>query len=785
MHHLVISLRAEDYDRLGADEKEKQQSLKKITRHALEKLKEQVGADKLVWAAGIHLNTDNPHVHIAVQKTYFDKNLERKFLGRIPAELLPHYERNGEEKIFAPGILIEAANEKLDEILLEKVKAQKELKQNFQTKTEQNHSTEKIQENISNKAEKIEPDDKQVNTEIERERDILARAILAKFYLEKTRENLESLENHGDKRRFKIYDEMTKKNRKISLFDLERRAEKTANRQIKNLQITDTIKKDELRKNLMEAEMQKNMDGIKRIKTILSNLIVKENETLRGRENNFNQIKPLAEKIRQDCRRENRKLPIPNLSREDLEMLQAGSIKKKDIRAANYFERVRIELARERNEPSRTNDEIARLKAKRTLSELKVLSFEKQLKDLNDRKRAFPVEIHGGKWSLAKVDSFIEKQQQDDQKIVGKISKVMGRIGLTERQNNLTKYEEIKTAITEKLNEKSEQFSSDSKSENSLFKTLDEFYKNETHPEKENIKADFSAAELAEIESLAFDLKLADIYRENWHGQKQFIENTNAKNEKSAESINKTKQYTIAGRAIAREIICEIESNRAKEELSLFKTHKNFQKFEIENKKTGETKFVSLKEVEFDSRGSILDQTLEYFTENREKRRARNEIEKTIKEKNIELKENLKSAKLFSKIAAEDTRDHKTKSLFGTAGYNHAPLFTPKELITVELRIKQTESKSEAGKLQKILDSADFEKSENLSAILSSFSAKGEESKTAKQNAFIEQSEDVSIGKSEIRTETNQTQMRENKTQIERPATRENKAESLNQDRGR
>ncbi len=59
LHHLVISLRAEDYDRLGADEKEKQESLKKITRHALKALEESIGADRLAWAAGVHRNTDN------------------------------------------------------------------------------------------------------------------------------------------------------------------------------------------------------------------------------------------------------------------------------------------------------------------------------------------------------------------------------------------------------------------------------------------------------------------------------------------------------------------------------------------------------------------------------------------------------------------------------------------------------------------------------------------------------------------------------------------------------
>ena len=75
LHHLVISLRAEDYDRLGTNEKERQQSLKEITRHALKRLEKSVGAERLAWTAGIHRNTDNPHVHIAIQKEYFDKNL--------------------------------------------------------------------------------------------------------------------------------------------------------------------------------------------------------------------------------------------------------------------------------------------------------------------------------------------------------------------------------------------------------------------------------------------------------------------------------------------------------------------------------------------------------------------------------------------------------------------------------------------------------------------------------------------------------------------------------------
>ena len=766
LHHLVISLRAEDYERLGTDEKEKQKSFKEIARHALEKLKEQVGADKLAWAAGIHRNTDNPHIHIAVQKTYFDKNLEKKTLGKIPAELLPHYEKNGYEKIFAPGILIEAAVDKMDEIILEKEKSQKETKQKLRAVEKQKNSTDKKQQNIQKENEKIQPADEQSKVKHEKERDILVRAILAKFYLEKTRGNLESLENHGDKRRFKIYDNIISKNRRMSLFDLERRAEKSANRQIKNLKVTDAAEKEELRKIIVETEMQKNAEGIKRIKTILREVVVKENQNLRKRENNYAQIKPLAEKIRQNYRRENRKLPAPNLSREDLEMLQTESIEKKDVRTANYFERVRTELARERNVPIRTNDEIARLKARQMLSELKTLSFEKQLKDSGKQKRAFPIEIHGEKWSLAKVDSFIEKQQQDDQKFVGKISKALSKIGLVEKPDRLAKFEEIKAAVTEKLNEKNEQLANDLRGEKSILKTIDEFYKNDTNSEKEHIQPKFSAAELAEVESFAFDLKKADVYGENWKQQKQFIENAEGNAKNPAEFITELKHKTIAGRAVAREILCEIELNQAKEEFALFKKHKNFQKFEVTNGKTGEATFVNLKEVEFDSRGSLFDQTLEFFIENREKRNYRRQVEKFIKEKNTELKENLKSAKIFSKIAAEETRDYKTKSFFGSTGYTHTPIFTPKELMTIELRIRQTESKTEAAKLQKILDLVDHSKAENLHKILQGFATDKEPIKAIELNSDNEQQLTVNSEKENKKTVEKNIEIRESKTEI-------------------
>jgi len=767
LHHLVLSFKTEDYERLGKDEKERQKSLKEITRRAMKQFEKEIGADKLSWAAGVHRNTDNPHVHIAIQKEYFDKNLEKKSLNKIPVSLLPHYEKDGAEKTFQPGVLIETATNKLDEILLEK-------EQEISHKNnEQNRIAEKGR-NKSNNSQRLENFPKaKSKVENESEREILAQAILSKYYLEITRENLESLENHGDKRRFKIFDEITKKTRKMSLFDLERRAEKRANRSIKKQNITDPAKKDELQKKLVEGEFEKNAEGIKRIKTILHNLVIKESRELKSRENDYKNIKPLAEKIRVLYKSENKKLPVPLLSSDELEMLQANSLEKKDIRVAHYFEKVRKELSKERGEPTRSNDEIAKLKGRKIFTDLKIRRQEKQLKDFNDHKRAFPVEIDGKKWTLAKVDFLIEKKEQDEKKIVGKLSKIFSKIGLIEEKTSLKQLEETKAAIVEKLVEKNERILSDLAGEKSMLKTLEDFYKNDTNPEKENLQAKFSAAELAEVESFAFDLKLADVYRENWEQQKQHIENTEGFSKNGNESLSESKENIIAGRSLAREIMSEIELARCKEELADFKKNKDFQKFEVTSQKSGEAKFVSLSEVRFDSRGSLFDQTLEYFLENREKRRTRNTLEKFVKEKGIELKENLKSAKDLLKVAGEIATDFRTKSFFGGTHYLYQPIFTPKELMTIELRAGETENKSEAGKLQKIHDSIDNTKAKNLPAILESNAKKKESAKTIEKSSINEQKLPVEIEKDEVKSEEKTNEIRENKIEI------------LNQERGR
>lgn len=717
LHHIVISLKSDDFEKLGIDEAERQHSLKLVTRNVLEKLAESIGAEKLSWTAGIHRNTENPHVHIAIQKEYFDKNLEKKLLSKLPASLLPQYQNSGETRVFVPGKLIDAAETKLEEIIKSK-------------QNERDHSLQTIQAafNQNNPSESDRKDQKD-----QKEREILAQAILAKYHLEKSRDNLDSLENHGDKRRFKINDAISGQTRSMSLFDLERRAEKNANQNQKLKNIRDPKKRDDEIARLVAVEMSQNLDGIKRIKTILHNLIIKEHRNLKALEATYNELKPHAEKIRLQYRREKAKLPIPNLTPDEIETLQTQSIEKGDVRTSEYFERVRHAVSVELGIPTRSVEEIAKLKASQVISGLKVLSHEKQIAEFWNRKRSTQFEIDGKKWSLAKLDAIAQEKAKSNKTIVGKVSDLFSKVGLMKSGNETEKLEEIRNQILIKLDEKFEEMSTGGKREKAIQKMLNGFAEKDTNPEKGTIKPSFTAFDLAETERLSFDLRLTEIYRDNFEEQKALVANFSGTQttDKTASRINKI----ISGRAVARELLCEIELARSKEALAKFKQFKIFHKFEIKNPKAETPQFVSLKEVEFDSSGSIFDQTLEYFIENLDKRQARKEIEKLVELKETELKADVVVAKNMLNAAAEETMNYKSRTIFGSLKYHVEPIFTPQELLTLELRIAETENRREATKLQNILEVFDYSKAKNLAAILEDISVEQIFAKTAKEFA--------------------------------------------------
>jgi hypothetical protein len=110
--HFSVSFLPEDFEALGATREERLERLREVAREAMEDFKRDLrGAHHKLrgykhsrkrresqiewrWVAGVHLNTDNPHIHFLVRKDLVEKDLaggpERSLrVGRIPKELLP------------------------------------------------------------------------------------------------------------------------------------------------------------------------------------------------------------------------------------------------------------------------------------------------------------------------------------------------------------------------------------------------------------------------------------------------------------------------------------------------------------------------------------------------------------------------------------------------------------------------------------------------------------------------------------------------------------------------
>ena len=212
-----------------------------------------------------------------------------------------------------------------------------------------------------------------------------------------------------------------------------------------------------------------------------------------------------------------------------------------------------------------------------------------------------------------------------------------------------------------------------------------------------------------------------------------------------------------------------MEVARAKEDLANFKKNKDYQKFAVTNPKTGSTKYLSLAEIGLNNRASMFEQTIEYFMETAEVRAARRSIEKQFVEKSSELKENLRSAADLLKTAEEiksNTFSNKTRNF-------SQPIFTPQELLTLELRAGNPAEKSEATYLHDILNSVDHSKVRNLPTMLESFVAREESAKSIEKGLASEQKSSIEINKVEQTSEEKKIEVRENKTEI------------INQERGR
>ncbi|MBX3295463.1 MAG: hypothetical protein KF762_07105 [Acidobacteria bacterium] len=690
LHHLVLSFRTDDFRKLGADEERRRRALKDITRAAIKSLETAVAADRLTWAAAVHLNTENPHVHIAIQKQYFTKEIERRVLSKIPREALPHYEVRDGEKVLVPGFLNDAATEKM-EAIIERERMRDKV-------PEQSKRREPFAEHSGRETTSQPMDGSPI--EVAAERMALAKGILAEYELRSIDARIDFLLDHGDKMRFTVSDPKSGQKRRLSLRELENR--------------------------LPGQDTDRNAAPERQIKTILHKMLAKEEASKIQLKSETADVIRETKRIRTEYKNDGRKLPIPSLTKPQLDKLQHQCFEASDVRRFSYIERIRTELERSGEIEPRSKGDLRSILGQKTVSELRFQLYEKKHEELRERGYYRPVDLGGRSMSLAQLDRAHKERDGLAFSFFEKLKTAAARFsqkGAASSGANETDH--LRNEIVEKLNEKLASIRKEAKTEQNKARLLEKILN--ADPEDRGIIAFYSPEQLAEIEKLSVGLRSKPVYERNWKDQCFFIESAGSdcvahrrllKAEPTAD-FGELKNQILAGRALAREIVARARFDKAREDLKIFQDAKRFQKFAVTDKKTGAVAYLSQHDVDLPHRGSLLDRAADELFEGREHRALRRTVESLVKGKQQRLRDDVKAAKEIMVSAARNASEFKEFSYLGLRSTTvYQPIFTSAEIAMLEVRVANTRSPKEAERLQTLVDPATNQSVRSLSDLM-------------------------------------------------------------------
>lgn len=693
LHHLVLSFRPDDYRALGTHEKQRNRAIKDATRASMKQLENALNADRLSWAAAVHLNTENPHVHIAIQKQYFTRDIERQVMLKIPREALPHFEPRDGEKVLVNGFLIEAATEKMDD-LIERDRGQ-----------QKGHREDGIGHTDNPHSERKEYRGKHTDPDVTSERDILRQGIIAQHELRRIEAKITALTDHGDKMRFLVSDPSNGRRRRLSLRDIAQR--------------------------VSVSETDPHGSPVRQIQTILLKMIAKEATAKAQLQNDAGDTMREADRVRTEYRKKGLKLPVPSFTKDELDMLQNDCLEAPDSRGFSYFERIRSELERSGEIESRSRSDFERIAAEKTISNLRARVNEKNYAEFSDRLYYQRVNVGDKRVSIAQLDRAANAKTTPVQSFVGKLKKNAARLSGKPRVSKIDdETDRLRTDTLNGLDDELRSIKENQKAEQCKARILEKLLTNE--PEHSTAEPTYSREQLAEIETLSFRLKLRSVYETTWDEQRALIEC--AGNDCPAyrklikanpeRDFNKHKNGIVAGRAVAREIVARVELDKTKEDLESFKKWKRFQKFSITDKTTGSVAFLSLHDVEVSPRGSLLDRTVDELFESREHRLLRRTVSSLVKEREQRLNDEVTAAKAILAAASSCSSEFKQFSFFSLRGEpTHQPIFTSSEMAALEIRAANMRDPKGSTRLRAIIESGADQAQRSLSEILRDFAS--------------------------------------------------------------
>ena len=802
--HMVISPEPGHYEELGQTREERYDAFKEIVREAAKVIENEVNFVDLYWIAGIHLNTDIPHAHLAICRDGLNRLTKRRArIKHVPRRLLSHNEKaESGEKEFISGKIAEAVSSGIER-QRQLVSQRLQIESQERTASRQNFSHEEpshepIQESLSSdhrltiaqddsrapRIQSIEPthqdlDHPQPNSTVVivdpsteiciessvptdrivdpfqsvdrnhgqaaidhhnqespittlrdqsgvydhqqqqapdefekpshvspslwRERFILGRSMVARGEVDRLQADLNSTRAHGDKRRFRVFDETHGYTRQISEFDIRRRADATAGAAVRQAQALNTDGRQQLRQTRYDSELERHAKGIGDHKIIVSKTIHKLEGQLAAAQKEHAEYRPHVQQIQIRYQAQQAPLPVPLLRHNELNKLQDQAIANRNPARVRTLEDIRESLAIERAENTRTDKDVARLDGQLLIVRSEQAARQERAHQFERTRHQTRWEISGKKYSLVELDRRI-RDQDNRSRIFGTPLKIttlhLTPSGRRQAATQVKELETIRQVVIAKIENRRLELTTSLSDAGRMTAVLSDIHlKEQDRLIQRNGERHEKILSRAEITQL---IEHGNVLSDPAMLKHAFM--LEARYEERLAEDKRPPLTARAARALGRETLSEIALQQATGKLDSFKEHKQFTPVPIKDL-NGEERTTRL--FDFRRPHHPLIWLLQRATESKERAHLRTETTKAIELEHERLKDEVTRASKCHELTKSMADFHRDQ----LQSFNQPipePAFNPKQVIQLELYAARHPDPLERMRVETLVHRADI-----------------------------------------------------------------------------
>ncbi len=548
-----------------------------------------------------------------------------------------------------------------------------------------------------------EPGRPESHVRVQKDRETLGRSMLARAEVERLEAELQSINDHGDKRRFRVFDASHGRTRQISEFDIHRRADARAGCSVRERAIADPDQRHLARQIHYENDLHHHDKAIHDHQIIVSKTTKKIGRDLGRASASHASLKAQVRAIQTYYKATDRQMPVPLLSRDQLAKLQDQAIASQNSRRVQTLENIRQSLALEHDKPTRTDKEIARLEGQLLMSRAEQAARHERAYQFERNKHQIRWEIKGEKYSLAELDRTIAEKQNRSRFFGFPLKIKTIHLIPSERRAAAAaaeRLQEVREVVVAKIDGRKQQLSTSLDQSVRMTHTLTQIYGREQESQRarggERFDKILTRGEMSHLIEHASTLSESSMLQQAYILEAQYHDRQSP-----------DKQPTLierAARTAGREVVSQIMVREAGKKVQAFNEHKDFVPMIVTDLDGQE---VTLRVADFHEPRHPIKWLIHRIAETKEERHLRQQVAKAVDAEQMQLREELSNARQcheLTKGVADSYREH-----FHRVGETMPePAFTARQIIQLEIYAVRHPDQQERQRIASLINRAEL-----------------------------------------------------------------------------